>query len=270
MRRITTTAIASIALTLVSACGSNDESGAATTAATEAAAPTTEAAATTTEAPTTTAAPTTAAPTTTDAPTTTAAPTTTVAPLTVADLTLMGTTVGPVAFGTGAAAALDVLVPLLGPPATDETATFPTDDGYGSFINEDEESIFTYPFLRRTCFDNGFCMSFGGAAPETVQFVGFEYFTAEEPADPALVTAQGVPIGARWSDHLDGMTAQGGGCYSQGSGESAGVTLVLASSGALFGTFEGETYTTAVPDPADVTVYGMYAGSNRGYLYADC
>ena len=32
----------------------------------------------------------------------------------------------------------------------------------------------------------------------------------------------------------------------------------------------GETYTTAVPDPIDVTVYGMYAGANRGFLYDDC
>jgi len=214
----------------------------------------------------------------TTAPSTTAAPTTTpittapitTAPITVADLRLSGTAVGPVAFGTGDTPALDVLAPLLGPPAADETATFPTADETGSYQNTDDESIFAFPFLRRVCFDNGFCMSFGGASATELQLVGYDYFTAEVPVEPVLSTTEELPLGARWSDHLDAMTASAGGCYSQGFGESGGVTLVLISSGELFGAFDGETYTTAVPDAADVTVYGMRAGANPGYLYDDC
>jgi len=214
----------------------------------------------------------------TTAPSTTAAPTPTpittapitTAPITVADLRLSGTAVGPVAFGTGDTPALDVLAPLLGPPAADETATFPTADETGSYQNTDDESIFAFPFLRRVCFDNGFCMSFGGASATELQLVGYDYFTAEVPVEPVLSTTEELPLGARWSDHLDAMTASAGGCYSQGFGESGGVTLVLISSGELFGAFDGETYTTAVPDAADVTVYGMRAGANPGYLYDDC
>jgi hypothetical protein len=259
---------------LLAACGGDDTSSSATaTSIDDTAAVTTSEASTTapeTSPPTTALPSTTDAPTTTEAPTTTAAPTTTEAPLTVADLLLSGNAIGPVAFGTSVQASLDVLVPLLGAPATDVSATFPTTDESGSYINEDDESIFAFPFLRRTCFDNGYCMAFGGPSVEELQFVGYDYYSAETPAPPVLTTTEGVPLAARWSDHLAGMDAFGGGCYGQGTGDSGGVTLVLLSSGEFFGTFDGETYTTAVPDPADVTVYGMYSGSNPGYLYNDC
>ena len=254
------------------ACSSDDDSTATTpTDHSTSTATFVDGSAATPAAPTTSAAPsTTVAPTTTSAPTSTVAPTTTTAPLTAADLQLSGTAIGPVAFGTGAQAALDVLVPLLGAPATDTSATFPTADESGSFINEADESIFAFPFLRRACFDNGFCISFGGASVEELQFVGYDYFSAEDPIEPVLTTTQGLPLGARWSDFPDAMTANPGGCYSQGFGESGGATLVLQSSGEFFGTFDGETYTTAVPDPAEVTVYGIRSGSNPGYVFDDC
>ncbi len=278
-----------LALT-VAACGTGDEEsgargGSATDAAeasttpdvseqpTTAAAPPTDGA-TTTAAPTTTADPSTADPSTAD-PTTTVAPTTTVspttaAPLTAADLDLAEAAIGPVAFGTGVEPALAVLVPVLGAPATDESAEYPYADEVNGDYLDDLDGVFAFPTLRRVCFANGLCAAFGGRSVADLQLVGYDYFTAEEPTPPVLATTTGVPLGARWSDHLAAMEVQAGGCYSQGFGKSAGVQLVLTSSGEFFGTFDGETYVEAIPDPADVTVYGMRSGENPGYLYEDC
>jgi hypothetical protein len=175
-----------------------------------------------------------------------------------------------VAFGTGVDPALALFTPLLGPPATDESREYPyADEVSGSYL-DDENGVFAFPSLRRICFGNGLCTSFGGRSVDDLQLVGYDYFTAEDPVEPVLTTTLGLPLGARWSDFPDAMTAQAGGCYSQGFGDSAGVTLVLVSSGEFFGTFDGETYTSALPNPAEVTVYGMQSGENPGYLYDDC
>ena len=271
-RRRTWPAAAVLTVSLVlTACGGGDTEDEA--AATTSAAPTTEVAdpTTTAAAPTTTAAATTTeAPTTTAAPTTTEAPTTTVA-LTGADLDLGGTAIGPVGFGTGVDPALAVLMPVLGTPVTDESHEYPTEmDGVG--WTDAEEGIFAFQYLRRVCFDNGLCTSFGGTAPADLQLVGYDYYSAETPVDPALTTVNGVPLGARWSDHLDAMTAYEGGCYSQGSGESGGALLSLISDGDPFLVIDPVTgeATMQVPDPSMVTVYGIFAGDNPGYLYDDC
>lgn len=272
-RRARVAPVAALLLALAaSACGGGgDEETSATATSTtvdEAAATTTTVATTTTPAPTTSAAAsTTAAPSTTAAATST---TTTVAPLTAADLDLAPAAIGPVAFGTGVDPALAVLTPLLGPPATDDSTEFPfADEVTGAYLNDADE-IFAFPLQRRICFANGLCTSFGGRSTDDLQLVGYDYYTAEAPVEPVLTTVLGLPLGATWGDFPDAMTAQAGGCYSQGVGESGGVQLILISSGELFGTFDGETYTSAVPDPSQVTVYGMVSGENASYLYDDC
>jgi hypothetical protein len=190
--------------------------------------------------------------------------------LTAADLDLAEAAIGPVAFGTGVDPALAVLSPILGPPATDDSYEFPyADEVTGAYLSDADE-IFAFPLQRRICFANGLCASFGGRAADGLQLVGYDYYTAEAPVEPVLTTTLGLPLGATWGDFPDAMTAQAGGCYSQGFGDSAGVELVLLSSGDFFGTFDGDTYTSAVPDPAQVTVYGMRSGENASYLYADC
>ncbi|MCB1000060.1 MAG: hypothetical protein KDB40_12250 [Acidimicrobiales bacterium] len=266
---------------LLAACGSDDASttDGESTASTETAASestvidTTVAPTTTAVAPATSAAPApdSTAPTvpSTTAPATTAAPTT-VAPLVAADLDLGEAAIGPVAFGTGVDPAIAVLAAVLGVAAIDETHEYPYADEVTGVYLDDEDGIFAFPLLRRVCFANGLCTSFGGRDAADLQLVGYDYYSAEVPADPVLTTTAGVPLGARWSDHLDAMTADPGGCYSQGFGASGGAMLVLVSNGEFFGTFDGETYVTAVPDPSVVTVYGIFSGENPGYLYDDC
>jgi hypothetical protein len=271
-RRFVTVAVLTAGLALV-ACGGGDEGSAAETTAstasvttetattpetTEVADPTTTVAPTTTEAPTTTAAPTTEAPTTTVA-------------LTAADLDLGAAAIGPVGFGTGVEPALAVLMPLLGTPATDDSHEYPTAmEGVG--WTDPDEGIFAFQYLRRVCFDDGLCTSFGGTTPAELQLVGYDYYSAETPIEPALTTVNGVGLGDRWSDHLDAMTANEGGCYSQGSGESGGALLSLISDGDPFLVVDQVTgeATSQVPDPSMVTVYGIFAGDNPGYLYDDC
>jgi hypothetical protein len=219
----------------------------------------------TTDAPTTS-----AAPVTTSAPTTSAAPTTTTAPpLTAADLVLTPRAVGPIGFGTGVQPTIDVLTPVLGPPADDRSFELPDFDAATNTYTNAVDEVFAFPFARQVCFANGLCLSFGGATTAELQLVGYDYY-GSPPAPPVLTTSSGLPLGARWADYPAAMTAYPGGCYSTGGGDSGGVTLVLQSSGDFFGVFEGESYVEQLPDPADVTVYGMYAGELVGYLYADC
>jgi hypothetical protein len=264
-----------VAAFAVAGCGSDDAPTAVSASRDSSGAPPTSAPVTSAvPAPATTAAPTTAAPATTAAPTTTAPTTTaaptTLAPLTADDLDLAATEIGPVAFGTGVEPTLAVLTPVLGAPATDESAEYPFADEVNGGYLDDADGFFAFPLLRRVCFANGLCIAFGGRSVDDLQLVGYEYFTAEAPVPPVLATTTGVPLGGRWSDHLDAMTVQAGGCYSQGFGAADGVELYLQSSGVLFGAFEGESYIESIPDPADVTVYGMLSGENPGYLYADC
>lgn len=271
--------LASVAL---AACGDGGDTASPDTAAVAddsiapAAASTTTVAATTTVTPGTDVPTTLAAATTTEAPTTTETPTTTVAPtttaaLTAADLDLDAAAIGPVTFGTGVDAALAVLVPVLGTPSVDVTDEFPTALDGGSWTN-DEEGIFAFPHLRRLCFANGLCISFGAATPTDLQLVGYDYGSPETPAGPQLTTVTGVPMDARWSDYLDAMTAFPGGCYSQGYGDAGGVTLLLVSDGDPFLVVDQTTFESIsqVPDPSMVTVYGMFAGDNPGFLYDDC
>lgn len=248
-----------------------DTVAAATTAVATTAAPTTV---TPTTVPPTTLAPTTVAPTlaptTTAAPTTTEVPTTTAPPLTAADLDLHVAAIGPVGFGTAADAAAAILQGVLGAPTSDVLAEYPT-PFEGSWTDA-EDGIFAFQYLRRICFANGLCTSFGAASPSALQLVGYEYVERDAPIDPILTTGSGVPLGARWSDYPTAMTAFAGGCYSDGYGDAEGVTLLLRSDGDPFLVVDPTTFdaTPQVPAPSMVTVHGMISGSNPGFLYDDC
>jgi hypothetical protein len=235
------------------------------------AAPTTS----TTVAPTTTdvAATTTAATTTTLAvdTSTTVAPTTTDGTADLVDLVLADSGIGPIAFGTPDASAVEQLSLLLGSPTEDRRAEFPTADGSGSFIDGDDVA-FAQPFGRFVCFPNELCVSFGGPRADALVFLGWHYQHVAAPQPPDLFTAAGLGIGVRWADHLDDITmSSGASCYSLGYGSAGGISVALLSTGAPFGAFdENGVYIETMP-PADlVTVQSMTAGENEFFLFGDC
>lgn len=217
--------------------------------------------------PATDAASTTAAPTTA-APSTTAAPPPTPPPLTAADLVLRRDGIGPLSFGDRADPVLTTLADVLGVPVEDTPAQYPVAVGDGTFQSPDGELGYTQPFGRFVCFANGLCAQFGGPAVGDLRFTGWVY--GEAAGGVALVTAGGIGIGARWAD-FPAMTVFEGGCYSAGHGEIDGVALWLLSSGVPFSGVDADgNWVTNVPDPADVTVYRMDAGSFELYLFGDC
>jgi hypothetical protein len=282
MRRLTVVS-ALVASCLLAACGSSDSSSADTSAAASStiavpvtiagtAAPTTS----TTVAPTTTV----VESTTTAATTTTLEPaaTSTVAPPTtddgvadLVDLVLSDSGIGPIPFGTPAAAAVDQLATLLGAPTEDRAAAFPTADGSGSFI-DDNDVAFAQPFGRFVCFPNELCVSFGGPTADALVFLGWHYQHDAAPIPPDLFTAAGLGIGVRWSDHLDDITmSSGASCYSVGYGSAGGISVALVSAGAPFGAFDDSGVYVETTPPADqVTVMSMTAGENEFFLFGDC
>jgi hypothetical protein len=248
-------------LAFAAACSSNkrlESSPVETPAASTTAAVTTIEATTTTAAPTTTDAPTTTAAPTTAAPTTTAAP----------DYTLRGNGIGTWVFTDDAQEVVDALSAVFGAPDLDVVTEFPIVAGPGDYQNDAEEA-FLLPFGRTVCFANTLCTVHGGESAEVMSFVGW-YYASDEAS--TLSTAQGITLGSRWADHLDDMTVGEGGCYSDGGGTTVDeVSLFLRSSGTPFsGIDEAGNYAAFSPDPADVTVVQMQAGSQIGLLYGDC
>lgn len=213
--------------------------------------------------------PTSASPTT--VPATTAPPTTTPAttepsgPLTPADLILAFDGVQPFDFGSPDTDVVPALAAVLGDPASDVAAEYPTPDE-GQFVNDDEIG-FVAPFGRTVCFDNGLCVEFGAGSASALQFVGWD-FSGEQSA--GLATADGITVGSSWADHADAIVADEGGCFSVGYGSADGVDVTLESNGVPFvETIDGE-FVTNDPDPADVRVIGLRAGDIPVELFADC
>ena len=236
------------------------------------AAPTTTS--TTVPASTTTAATTTTstAPGTTIAADTTVAPATTAATVGVSDLVLSDGGVGAVGFGTPDASTIDQLTPLLGAPTEDRRAAFPTADGSGDFIDENDVA-FARPFGRFVCFANELCLSFGGATADALVFLGWHYqHQSDAHQPPDLFTAAGLGPGVSWADHLGDITlSDGGSCYSVGYGSAGGIALALLSSGDFFGSYdENGQYVATTPPPEQVTVMSMTAGETEYFLYGDC
>ena len=250
-------------LVVAAACSSNkrlESAPAETVASTSTSAPASTAASTTEVV--TTPAPTTAATTSTVTPETT--PPTTAAP----DYTLRGNGIGAWVFTDGAQTVVDALSTAFGAPESDVLTAFPIVAGPGDYQNDAEEA-FLLPFGRTVCFANTLCTVHGGDTADVLSFVGWYYV---EDGASTLATSQGITIGSRWADFLDTMNVGSGGCYSDGGGTTDDeVSLFLRSSGTPFsGVDEAGNYAVFSPDPADVTVVQMQAGSQIGTLYGDC
>ena len=250
----------------------------------------------TTTTPGTTAAPDATSPATTAAPVATAESTTTVPDTTpVTDETVAETTttvlvddstttvpgdtagidslvlrpdgVGPLRFGTNIVPVLDTLAGILGEPLSDAAYSYPEAGGPG-FTDQFGDFGFVQPFGRQTCFENEFCVEAGGPSPADLVFVGWSQY---EAAIETLATADGITVGARWSEHADLIEVDEGGCYSFGTGSIGRIDLALESSGTMFSAPDGSGgFISAVPDPSTVTVVGLSAGDLRVSLFADC
>ncbi len=212
--------------------------------------------------------------TTSPAPETTAAPApeSTAAPAVPSrgDLTLRSNGVGSADIGQADIEVIPYVTGLLGAPASDQLGEYPTfDDDLNMYTNVTEEG-FVAPFGRTTCYDNQFCLYFGGATNEALRFVGWSQESFDVLSDP-LQTAEGVTIGSRQSDHLGSMTVSEGGCFSSGNGDIAGVLLYVTSEGEPFGSFDDDgNFVLGNPLPEDIVVTGLEGGDRPFFLFADC
>ena len=187
-----------------------------------------------------------------------------------ADLVLRSNGVGSSDFGLADIDVIPVVTALLGNPVDDRLGEYPTyDDEYNTYVDF-EDTGFLAPFGRTTCYDNQFCLHFGGDTSDDVRFVGWSQNGFDSASAP-LVTADGVTIGSRYADHLGVMTVNEGGCFTQGSGEIAGVVLLVSSESVPFSSFDDAgNYVGQTPDPADIVVTSLQAGDEPLYLFADC
>ena len=132
--------------------------------------------------------------TTSPAPETTAAPapesTTAPAAPSRGDLTLRSNGVGTADIGQADIEVIPYVTGLLGAPASDQLGEYPTfDDNLDMYTNFTEEG-FVAPFGRTTCYDNQFCLYFGGATNDALRFVGWSQESFDVLSDP-LQTAEG-------------------------------------------------------------------------------
>ena len=59
--------------------------------------------------------------------------------------------------------------------------------------------------------------------------------------------------------------------HRSGSGEVAGITLLVSSAGEPFAIFDDDgNYVQGNPDPSDIEVFAMEAGDRPFFLFADC
>lgn len=256
---------------LVAACGDDPDTTGDTSSATvedptESATPANDVVADTT-------APDTAGPVDTDAATDTAAPTDTGAALPANrrdELVLRSNGLGDVDFGRPDIEVIPYITARLGQPTTDQLGEYPTfDDEFDAYVNFDDDG-FSRPFGRTTCYDNRFCVFFGGDSSDALSFVGWSQEGFDLRSDP-LSTADGITVGSRASDHVGVMTVDQGGCFTTGTGEAAGVLLYVASEGEPFETVDEDgNFVQGNPDPSEVVVQGLEAGDRPFFLFADC
>lgn len=263
---ITRVAALSIGCLLLAACGQDGAPDVVASNSTSSVVGTTTTLPTDTTSATTV--PVTEAPTTEVTTTVAETTSTTTAPLTPADLVLRADGIGPVVYGATVPAAVTVLQGVLGAPSSDTSAEYPNEITPGQFESADSEFAFTQRFERTLCFANSLCATFGGPTPEALGFVGWRY---DGTVDPRLTTRVGVTIGTLWADVGSAITVSEGGCYTTGYGETEGISLILQSSGTMFGSFdEAGNYVIGYPDPSEVTVGSMSAGNLPIYLFDDC
>ena len=270
------TAVAALIALVVSACTTDEADPSATTATASSAAITAPA----TTAPVTTA-PVTSVPVTSVPPATTpAAPTTapttapattlppaTAAPLTPAGLTLLSDGIGPLQFGDLEPDVVTLLSTVLGAPTETTAAVYPIPVEGVYAVDEFGEERFVHPASSTVCFANGLCAYFGGPAAGSLTLTGW----TQDGGPGSLATPEGVTVGSRWNDHLAAMTVDEGGCYSSGSGSTAGIYLWVRSEGIPFlEVLADGTLVTHLPDPADVVVTRLESGDMPYMPFLDC
>jgi hypothetical protein len=191
-------------------------------------------------------------------------PTTAPAP---APLTLRGNGIGGFDFGTPYDAVVAGVTAQL-VAESDVTAEFPVANE-GVYQSADYSRGFTSPFARLACWADGggdhVCLSFGGADPTGLRFVGWDY------SGTTLRSTSGVTGGSLWSEFPSMAEPGTAGCFTETSGSIDGIFLVLVSNGAEFSHYDDlGNLVPSYPDPAGVSVRWMEAGDNPHDLEGDC
>lgn len=186
------------------------------------------------------------------------------------DLVLRSDGVGTADFGRPDIEVVAYVGGILGTPTSDQPGEYPTfDDASGVYVNV-EEDAFAFPFSRSTCYDNEFCVYFGGETSAALAFVGWSQESFELLSDP-LRTPDGITVGSRQSEHADAITVNPGGCFSTGTGETAGILLFVTSEGEPFEFVDDAgNFVQGSPDPSDIVVQSMESGDRPFFLFADC
>ena len=186
------------------------------------------------------------------------------------DLTLRSNGVGAADIGQADVEVIPYVTGLLGTPVSDQLGEYPTFDADAGVYANFNEDGFVAPFGRSTCYDNQFCLYFGGETNGELRFVGWSQESFELLSDP-LQTADGVTLGSRQSDHLGAMTVADGGCFSSGNGEIAGILLYVTSEGEPFEFVDDAgNFVQGNPLPEEIVVTGLEAGDRPFFLFADC
>jgi hypothetical protein len=179
-------------------------------------------------------------------------------------LVLRADGIGQIAFGTSETDALAVLVNALGDVVSDASNTYAVDRGDGTYLDEASREVFTHPAQHTTCFDNALCVVFGGDAADSLTFVG--WVQDSQGVGSPLTTIDGVTAGSIWADYIDVLDVADRGCYSVGYGTtSGGIRVELLSAGDPFLAYDADgNEIPTEPDPADVTVLRVSAGTHPG------
>ncbi len=196
--------------------------------------------------------------------TTSLVPTTTVDSGGLDGLILGADAIGPIAFGTSETDALAVLEAALGEVVSDSSNTYAVDRGDGTYLDDTSGEVFTHPAQHTTCFDNALCVVFGGHAADSLMLVG--WVQTNQGVGPPLTTLDGVTAGSSWAEHVDDLDVADSGCYSIGYGTtSGGIHVELFSVGDPFLAYDDDgNEIPTEPDPADVTVTQLSAGTRPG------
>lgn len=184
-------------------------------------------------------------------------------------LVLRSDGIGAIGFGTAEADTLAALEPALGAVSSEIRSTYPNDLGDGTFLDESNVDAFAYRAQRTACFDNALCLVFGGDAPESLAFVGWSQ--NNQGIHAPLATDRGVTAGSIWADHIDDLAVEEFGCYVIGYATTDGIAVSLSSAGEPFTAYDADGNPIAThPDPADVSVIELSAGTHPYFPGDDC
>lgn len=205
--------------------------------------------------------------TTTTVPPTTGPTTSVEQRLDPSQLTLTSSGISPFAFGDADDIVLRGMTLAFGSAVADEAQAYPIELDE-RWVDEPGENVYAHPLGRLVCFDSGLCLQFGGASAADLRLTGW----VQRAGDRPLATGSGITVGSRWSDHVDAIDVDEGGCFSIGTGSTAGIGLVLQSAGEPFLIVDETTgeQTPNAPDPADVSVSELHAGVRPISVVDDC